>query len=52
MWYGIRKIVNIGGTIVDDDKEVATNFNRLFVNVCPTTEKTIPKVLKSRHLNI
>ena len=55
-WDGIRKIVNIkkkavtstqlniGRKIVDDDKEVAPNFNRFFVNVGPTTEKTIPKV--------
>ena len=41
--------LNIGGKIVADDKEVATNFNIFFVNVGPTTEKTIPK---SRHLNI
>ena len=36
--------LNIGGKIVDDDKEVAPNFNRFFVSVGPTTEKTIPKV--------
>ena len=36
--------MNIGGKIVDNDKEVTTNINGFFVNVGPTTEKTIPKV--------
>ena len=55
-WEGIRKIVNIkktspkisqlniGGKIIDDDKELATNFNNFFVNVEPNTEASIPKV--------
>ena len=55
-WDGIRKIVNIkklatkttqlniGGKIIDEDKELATNFNNFFVNVGPNTENTIPKV--------
>ena len=58
MWEGIRKIVNIknistkssqldiGGKIIDSDKELATNFNNFFVNVGLSTEKTIPKVPK------
>ena len=64
-WDGIRKIVNIkkkavnstqlniGGKIVVDDKEVASHFNKFFVNVGPSTEKTIPKapeVLLSKYL--
>ena len=44
-WEGIRKIVNVkkmtakpsqlnvGGNIIDDDKELASNFNHFFVNV-------------------
>ena len=55
-WEGIRKIVNIkktspkiyqlniGGEIIDDDKELATDFNNFFVNVGPNTEASIPKV--------
>ena len=55
IWEGIRKIVNvkktafkttqlnIKGKIVDDDKELATNFNNFFVNVGPNTESSIPK---------
>ena len=55
-WEGIRKIVNtkkmskqtsqlnIDGKIIDDDKDLATNFNEFFVNVGPNTENTIPKV--------
>ena len=55
-WDGIREIVNlkknhtktsqliIGGKIIDDDQELATNFNEFFVNVEPSTENTIPKV--------
>ena len=47
---GIRKIVNfkkmtakpsqlnVGGNIIDDDKEVASNFNHFFVNVGQNTE--------------
>ena len=34
----------IGGKIIDDDQELATNFNEFFVNVGPSTENTIPKV--------
>ena len=49
-WDGIKNIVNIkknsnrtsqlnvGGKIIDDDKEIATNFNNFFVNVGPNTE--------------
>ena len=36
--------LNVGGKIIDDDKEIATNFNNFFVNVGPNTEETIPKV--------
>ena len=55
-WEGIKNIVNIkktsirttqlkiGGKIIDNDKEIATNFNKVFVNVGPNTENTIPKV--------
>ena len=55
MWEDIKKIVNIkiitkssllniGGKIIDGDKELPTNFNKFFVNVGSSTEKTIPKV--------
>ena len=37
--------LNIGGKIIDNDKEIATNFNNFFVNVVPSTENRIPKVL-------
>ena len=55
-WDGIREIVNskkkhtktsqliIGGKIIDDDQELATNFNEFFVDVGPSTENIIPKV--------
>ena len=55
-WDGIKIIVNVrknsnrtsqlnvGGKIIDDNKEIATNFNNFFVNVGPNTEETIPKV--------
>ena len=51
-WDGIWKIVNIkktsaktiGGKIIVDDKDIATNFNKFFVNVGPRTENAIPKV--------
>ena len=36
--------LNVGGKIIDDDKEIATNFNNFFVNVGPNTEETISKV--------
>ena len=36
--------LNVGGKIIDDNKEIATNFNHFFVNVGPNTEETIPKV--------
>ena len=32
------------GKIIEEDKEIATNFNEFFVNVGPSTENTIPKV--------
>ena len=53
---GPREIVNlkknhtktsqliIGGKIIDDDQELATNFNEFSVNVGPSTENIIPKV--------
>ena len=55
-WDGIKNIVNlkktskrttqlnIGGKIIDNNNEIATNFNSFFVNVGPSTEKSIPKV--------
>ena len=55
-WEGIRKIVNIkkmsskppqlniNGKIINDDKKLATNFNKFFVNVGQNTENAIPKV--------
>ena len=55
-WDGIKNIVNVrknsnrtsqlnvGGKIIDDNKEIATNFNNFVVNVGPNTEETIPKV--------
>ena len=45
--------LSIGGKIVVNDKEVASHFNKFFVNVGPSTEKTIPKVpevLPSKYL--
>ena len=36
--------LNIGGKIIVDDKDLATNFNEFFVNVGPSTENAIPKV--------
>ena len=54
-WDGIKNIVNVrknsnrtsqlnvGGKIIDDNKEIATNFNNFFVYVGPNTEM-IPKV--------
>ena len=36
--------LNIGGKIIDNDKEIATNFNSFFTNVGPNTENLIPKV--------
>ena len=30
--------LNVGGNIIDDDKEVASNFNHFFVNVGQITE--------------
>ena len=55
-WDGIKKIVNlkknsnrtsqlnVGGKAIDDNKEIATNFNHFFVNVGPNTEESVPKV--------
>ena len=55
-WEGIKNIVKIkktsirttqlkiGGKIIDNDKEIATDFNKFFVNVGPNTENMIPKV--------
>ena len=36
--------LKIVGKIIDDDKEIATNFNKFFVNVGPSTGNMIPKV--------
>ena len=36
--------LNVGGNIIDDDKELASNFNHFFVNVGQNTENAIPKV--------
>ena len=36
--------LNVGGNIIDDDKELASNFNHFFVNVGLSTENAIPKV--------
>ena len=36
--------LNIGGMIIDNDKQIATNFNNYFVDVGPSTEKSIPIV--------
>ena len=30
--------------VIDDNKEIATNFNHFFVNVGPNTEESVPKV--------
>ena len=40
--------LNIGGKIIEDDKELATNFNNFFANVGPKSEKTIPNVSPSK----
>ena len=49
VWEGIREIVNVkkisaktsqikvGNKIIDNDKDLAENFNKFFVNVGPTT---------------
>ena len=54
-WEGIKNIVNlkkvsnrttrlnIGGNIIDSDKEIAQNFNNFFANVGANTEDLIPK---------
>ena len=36
--------LNIGGNIIDSDKEIAQNFNNFFANVGANTEDLIPKV--------
>ena len=36
--------LTIGGKVIDDDKMLANNFNRFFVDVGSTTENSIPKV--------
>ena len=54
-WEGIRKIanikmsmkttqLNIGGRVIDDETELAKNFNNFFANVSHNTKNTIPKV--------
>ena len=70
-WSGIREIVNlknsdsqkisqlnINGVIIDNTKDIVTNFNNFFVNVGPSTDSSIPrsdnitpdKFLKDRNL--
>ena len=44
LYRGLNRSLNIGGKIIDNDKELATKFNEFFVNVGPSTENTIPKV--------
>ena len=36
--------LNIGGNIIDSDKEIAQNFNNFFANVGANTEDLISKV--------
>ena len=36
--------LNVGDKIIDDNKEIATNFNNFFVNAGPNMEEMIPKV--------
>ena len=36
--------LSIAGKIIDNETEIATNFNNCFVNVGPSTEDSIPKV--------
>ena len=36
--------LNVGGKVIDDNKEIATNFNNFFVNVGPNMEESVPKV--------
>ena len=36
--------LNVGGKVIDDNKEIAANFNNFFVNVGPNTEESVPKV--------
>ena len=36
--------LNVGGKVIDDNKEIATNFNHFFVNVGPNAEESVPKV--------
>ena len=40
----VCKNLNISGKIIVDEKDLATNFNKFFVNVGPSTENAIPKV--------
>ena len=56
-WEGIKKVVNvkktvnfsisqlnINGKIENDPTTITNKFNKFFVNVGPTTEKTVPRV--------
>ena len=56
LWSGIRLIINIkhkttlnisqivmGGTVVTDPKQIASAFNRYFVNVPQQVDKAIPR---------
>ena len=57
IWSGIREIVNlnnttspkvsqlnVNGKTVVNPKEIASNLNKFFVNIGPSTESNIPKV--------
>ena len=65
-WEGIRQLVNIkkqkhtttrlkvGGKIIDNDKDLANNFNNFYVNVGSNTEKYVtkaPNVSSTKYLN-
>ena len=43
--------VNVGGNIIDDDNELASNFNNVFVNVGRTQRIQFQKSLIYLHLN-
>ena len=43
--------LNVGGKVIDNDKEIATNFNIFFVNVGPNTESQFQKSLIYHLLN-
>ena len=41
--------LNVGGKVIDDNKEIANNFNNFFVNVGPNMEESVPKVPNISH---